>query len=214
MLHVGLDLSRRRLDVCVLDAAGVLVTTLAAAPDVDGLRVLAGRFRAPVRGVVESMTGARFVHDTLEGHGWVVEVADAQRVKALAPLTAKTDRIDAALIAEYGAIIQPRPTPKKSRNLITIRNLLARRRQLVNLRTQERNRCSIMGKAFEASSSCIICTLDVEIVRIEKPLVRHTAEQAKWCERQAILQSTPGVGDSLIYTFLAELPVLGELNNR
>ena len=78
MLHVGLDLSRKRVDVCVLDADGVLADRLTAPPDGDGLRGLAARFEgSQVRGVVESMTGARFVHDTLEGCGWVVEVADA-----------------------------------------------------------------------------------------------------------------------------------------
>src|SRR3990172_2717071 len=96
VLHVGLDLSRRRIDVCVLDAVGGLVGEFRAQPDADGLRLLALRLPGvEVRGVVESMTGARFVHDTLEGYGWVVGVADAARVKALAPLTAKTDRIDA-----------------------------------------------------------------------------------------------------------------------
>lgn len=127
---------------------------------------------------------------------------------------AKTDRIDAALIAEYAAIVQPAPTPRKSRNLIAIRNLLARRRQLVNLRTQERNRRSIMGKAFEVSCDRIIREVDKEIARMEKQLARHVAEQAEWSERQAILSSAPGVGDTLIYTLLAELPELGELNNR
>lgn len=71
-----------------------------------------------------------------------------------------------------------------------------------------------MGKAFEASSSRIIRTLDVEIVYMEKRLARDITEQAEWCERQAILQSVPGVGDTLIYTLLAELPEQGELNNR
>jgi transposase len=100
MLHVGLDLSRRRIDVCVMDDDGESVAVTMVAADADGLRGLAGCYSGEVRAVVESMTGARFVHDTLEGHGWTVEVADAQRVKALAPLTAKTDRIDARVLAE------------------------------------------------------------------------------------------------------------------
>ena len=53
---------------------------------------------APVRGVIESMTGARFVHDTLEHLGWEVLIADAQKVKGLAPLTCKTDQIDARVL--------------------------------------------------------------------------------------------------------------------
>ena len=100
MLHAGLDLSRRRLDVCLLDEAGELVVQTAAPPDGDGLSHLAERLRGqPVRAVIDSMTGARFVHDTLEEHGWEVLVADAQKVKGLAPLACKTDKIDARVLA-------------------------------------------------------------------------------------------------------------------
>ena len=70
MLHAGLDLSRRRLDVCLVDDAGELVAQLAAAPDTDGLRHLARRVAATrVRAVIESMNGARFVHDTRSHRG-------------------------------------------------------------------------------------------------------------------------------------------------
>jgi transposase len=67
VLHAGLDLSRRRLDICLLDQCGRLVAETAAPPDADGLRRLARRLSGErVRGVIESMNGARFVHDTLE----------------------------------------------------------------------------------------------------------------------------------------------------
>jgi transposase len=108
MLHAGLDLSRRRLDVCLLSELGVLVEEIAAPPDADGLRYLAGKVGrhgdSRVRAVIESMTGARFVHDTLERHGWDVRVADAQKVKGLAPLTCKTDKVDARVLA----VLSPR----------------------------------------------------------------------------------------------------------
>jgi transposase len=127
---------------------------------------------------------------------------------------AKTDRIDAGIIAEFGAVVQPAPTPRKSRNLIAIKNLLTRRRQLVNLRTQELNRRHIMGSAFAASFERIIRTFDKEIARMEKQLARHVQQQAEWAEKQRILDSAPGVGDTLIYTILADLPEIGALNNR
>ena len=69
MLHAGLDLSRKRLDVCLLSDQGELVEELTAFPDAGGLKILAQRVGAheqPVCAVIESMTGARFVHDTLE----------------------------------------------------------------------------------------------------------------------------------------------------
>jgi transposase len=101
MLHAGLDLGRRRLDVCLIGDDGEVVAQLAAPPDADGLRRLVERVgpQGRIRGVIESMTGARFVRDTLEGLGWEVLVADAQKVKGVAPLACKTDRIDAQVLA-------------------------------------------------------------------------------------------------------------------
>jgi transposase len=93
MLHAGLDLSRRKLDVCLLGDDGEHLDQLAVAPDPDSLRQFARRIeevhRQPVCAVIESMTGARIVHDTLEREGWSVEIADAQKVKGLAPLACK-----------------------------------------------------------------------------------------------------------------------------
>jgi transposase len=98
MLHAGLDLSRKKIDVCLLSPAGEIVDEWASPPDADGLRGLAARaamWAPTVRGVIESMNGARFVHDRLGEHGWDVLIADATKVKGLAPLACKTDRIDA-----------------------------------------------------------------------------------------------------------------------
>jgi hypothetical protein len=82
MLHAGLDLSRRKIDVCLLSAGGEMVEEFASPPDGDGLVGLArrvGRHGLAVRGVIESMTGSRFVHDRLEELGWDVLIADAAK---------------------------------------------------------------------------------------------------------------------------------------
>ena len=103
MLYAGLDLSRKRLDVHVLREDGTSALVTAVAPDADALRTLARRVSAdgePVRATIESMNGARFVHDSLEFSDWEVLIADAQRVRGLAPLAAKTDKIDARVLAE------------------------------------------------------------------------------------------------------------------
>jgi transposase len=103
MLHAGLDLSRRKIDVCLLSEQGGHLDQLAVPPDVESLRTLARRIdevhAEPVCAVIESMTGARLVHDTLEQEGWDVEIADAQRVKGLAPLALKTDKTDSLVLA-------------------------------------------------------------------------------------------------------------------
>ena len=103
MLYAGLDLSRQRLDVHLLDEDGRTVEVTAVRPEAGALRALAAhvlRHGEEVTAAIESMTGARFVHDTLERYGWDVEIADAAKVKGIAPLAAKTDRIDARVLAE------------------------------------------------------------------------------------------------------------------
>jgi transposase len=104
MLHAGLHLSRHRLDVHVLDEAGETLRVTAAPPDRDGLTGLMRDVEClgggAVMAAIESMNGARFVHDTLELLGWDVEIADGLKVKGLAPLACKTDRIDAWVLAE------------------------------------------------------------------------------------------------------------------
>ena len=105
MLHAGLDLSRKRLDYCLVTDEGVVVDEGVVSPDGGGLDGFARRVElrhGPVEVVaaIESMTGARFVHDTLERCGWEVELADAHKVKGLAPLACKTDKIDARVLAE------------------------------------------------------------------------------------------------------------------
>ena len=111
MLYAGLDLSRKRLDFHLLDAEGRTVEVGAAPPDADGLRGLSERLARrgePVRAAIESMNGALFVHDRLELAGWHVEIADAQKVKGLARLACKTDRIDAWVLVELAPAISCR----------------------------------------------------------------------------------------------------------
>jgi transposase len=127
---------------------------------------------------------------------------------------AKTDKIDAAIIAEFAAVIKPKPTPQKSKNLIAIKDLLARRRQVMEMRTQELNRLKIMGKSLEVSCKRIIKVLDKEIERLEKSLSDYVGEQSEWSEKRELLISTPGVGNTLVYTLLADLPEIGTLNNK
>jgi transposase len=113
-------------------------------PDVDSLRRLARRIdevhRQPVRAVIESMTGARIVHDTLEQEGWSVEIADAQKVKGLAPLACKTDRIDSQVLATLShrdlvpAIWLPDPRVREERELARFRLHLVKHKSALKCR--------------------------------------------------------------------------------
>ena len=105
MLYVGLDLSRKRLDWLALSADGERVGYGAVTPDRDALAQLGQRVGdAPVLAVIESMSGARFVHDQLELSGWDVRIADAIKARGLAPLACKTDRIDCWVLAELARL--------------------------------------------------------------------------------------------------------------
>ena len=144
MLHAGLDLSRRKVDVCLLSDEGAHLDQLATPPDAESLRRLARRIEEvhhePVCAVVESMTGARLVHDTLEQEGWDVEIADAQKVKGLAPLACKTDKIDSKVLAVFShrdlvpAIWLPDPRVREERELARFRLHLVKHRSMLKHR--------------------------------------------------------------------------------
>jgi hypothetical protein len=97
MLYAGLDLPRHRLDVHLMDGAGAPVQVTTAPPDADGLDGLVrqtARFDQPVVAAIESMNGARFVHDQLGLGGWEVQIADAQKLKGLAPFCGAWQGVD------------------------------------------------------------------------------------------------------------------------
>src|SRR6266508_2578660 len=146
MLYAGLDLSRQRVDVYLMNEAGEPVQVTAAPPDVDGLRGLARQVAGlgqPVIAAIESMNGARFVHDQLELAGWEVQIADAQKVKGLAPLACKTDRIDAWVLAELcrrelvPAVWLATPSVRAERERARFRLHLARHRTALKNRVHQ-----------------------------------------------------------------------------
>jgi transposase len=233
MLHVGMDLSRHRLDVRVLEEDGASVAEVAVAPTGQELRLLAARFslQGPVRGVIESMNGARFVHDTLELAGWEVEIADAQKVKGLAPLACKTDRIDAWVLAELSrrdlvpAIWLPDPGVRAHRERARFRLHLVHHR--VGLKNRIHASLIAFGHACPTSdlfgvhgrellaelafpepwasdiAACLelIDHLDTQIAQIERDL-RHEGADHPY---MALLLSVPGISWILAYTIAAEI---------
>ena len=216
VVNVGVDVGKQFLDVCIHEKA------LHWQEDntIEGIkRILKRLSYYKVERLVMEATG-RYEFELAQaayGRGIPVCIVKPLRVRRYAGAIeqlAKTDKIDAALIAEFAFKVQPKVTPQKSKNLIAIKNLITRRRQLMGLRTQELNRMKIMGKDLAVSIRRIIRVLDAEIQRMEKRLAQHVEQQAVWTEKQTILKSAPGVGDTLVYTLLADLPELGELKNK
>jgi transposase len=234
MLHAGLDLSRKRLDFHLLDPEGVTVEVGAAPPDRDGLAGLAvrlGRYGQPIRGVIESMNGARFVHDQLELAGWEVEIADAVKAKGLAPLACKTDRIDAWVLAELcrrdlvPAIWLPDPEVRAERERARFRLHLVRHRSSLKQRVHAtlvahgkpcpvsdlfgvRGRKLLAGLALPEpwagtieASLRLIDELDREIAASEAELRRLGADH----RYVPLLLTVPGIAWVLAYTIAAEI---------
>ncbi len=234
MLHAGLDLSRRRLDFHLLREDGELVEAGAAPPDADGLRGLAERVTRhgePIQAAVESMNGARFVHDQLERSGWEVQIADAQKVKGLAPLACKTDRIDAWVLAELSrrelvpAIWLPDPEVRAERERARWRLHLVRHRSSLKHRIHAtllaHGRPCPVSELFGQSGRGLLAAMDLpepwrghletglgmidaldrEIAGIDRELRRLGAEH----RYVALLTTVPGIAWVLGYTIAAEI---------
>ena len=216
LVNVGVDVGKQYLDVCIHEKQ----THWQEENSSQGIkRILKRLAHYRVERLVMEATGRYEFNLTEAAHNkelpvCIVKPLSVRRYAGAIEQLAKTDKIDAAVIAQFAAVIKPIVTPQKSKNLIAIKNLIARRRQLMGLRTQELNRTTIMGKKIEASCRRIIKSIDAEVIRIEKQLAAHVKDQAEWTEKKRILESAPGVGNTLIYTLLADLPELGSLNKK
>ena len=215
-VNVGVDVGKWFLDVCIYERD--LHWQVENTP--EGIKKLLGRLaRYQVERIVMEATGR---YQLLLAEAAFKKALPVCIVKPLAVrryaqaigLLAKTDKIDAKVIAEFGFKVQPPITLRKSKNLMLIKDLLSRRRQLVNMKTKELNRVKIMGKALEASCKRIIRTLEVEISRMEKQLDRLIEKETEWSEKKELLKSAPGIGDTMVYTLLADLPELGTMTNK
>ena len=236
MLHAGLDLSRKRLDYCLLGGDGERVERGAVAPDADALAGLVGLVElrhgpVAVCAAIESMNGARFVHDTLERCGWDVAIADAQRVKGLAPLACKTDRIDAWVLAELSrrdlvpAVWLPSFAQRQERERARWRLHLVRHRSSLKQRVHSelmafghscpvsdlfgtRGRELLQRLQFPEpwrggvlAAVCLIDDLDRRIDAIERELRALGADH----RYVPLLLTVPGISWVLAYTIAAEI---------
>lgn len=215
-VNVGVDVGKAVLDVCIHEKQVHWQDENTA----EGIkRILKRLSHYQVKRLVMEATG-RYEFDLAQAayaKGIPVCIVKPLRIRRYAgalELLAKTDKLDAILIADFAATAEPEVTPEKSKNLLAIKDLVARRRQLMSMRTQEMNRTGIMGKGLEASCRRMVRELDREIARIEHRLACHVEAEAEWSEKKMILKSAPGVGDTLVYTLLADLPELGKLNRK
>jgi transposase len=216
VVNVGVDVGKAVLDVCIHEK-GLHWQDENTAVGIN--RILKRLSHYQVKRLVMEATG-RYEFELAQAAYskqlpvCIVKPLRVRRYAGAKDQLAKTDKLDAQLIADFAATVCPEVTPNKSKNLLAIKDLIARRRQLMTMRTQELNRTKIMGKSLETSCKRIVRELDKEIGRIEHRLAKHIEAEAEWSEKQAILKSAPGVGDTLVYTLLADLPELGSIDRR
>jgi transposase len=232
MLYVGLDLSRKRLDWLALQRDGQLAEAGAVPPDRDGLAKLGRRLGdAPVLAVLESMSGARFVHDQLELAGWDVRIADAARARGLAPLACKTDRIDCWVLAELARrqlvpeVWLPGPEVRAERERARFRLHLVKHRSALKNRVHailfQHGLPNPHRDLFGAGGRCLLARLELpepwaSTVAASLALIDELDDQISDCERELrrlgaahpyipLLTTIPGIAWVLGYTIAAEI---------
>jgi transposase len=214
---VGIDVSKDSLDFCILPEK----TKHNVSYDAKGIKQLLSKL--PDAGtclIVVEATGRyeqRIVVE-LANTGHFISVANPRHVhhfgKALGNL-AKTDRIDAELIALYGQHVRPRTIAKHHEKQNELQQLVTRRRQLIDLRTAEKNRQKLpSSKLVNKSIQKMIDMLQKQIKLIEKEIAKLLESDDHWKDKADIIESIPGVGMVTVISLLSSLPELGILNRQ
>ena len=214
--NVGIDVGKDLLDIAINE----LNTHWQVANDEVGIRSLVKQLKRYklTRIVVEASGGyERRIVEVCAEKSLPIIIVQPIKVRQFARaegLMAKTDKIDAHLIARFGRVMELQPRPPVDKKVRKVRDLLARKRQLNEQRTQELNRQQKAQAFLQASHKRSIKFLDKEIAWVEKHLAAIVATVEEWQDTYSIITSAPGIGDGVAYTLLGELPELGRLSHR
>jgi transposase len=214
---VGVDVSKDRLDAHVRPSG----ESFAVARDSEGVEALARRLAAlgPTLVAMEATGGFEtIVAAGLGAAGLPLAVINPRQIRAFAQalgLKAKTDALDAAAIARFAEAVRPEPRPLADAEAQTLGELVARRRQLVETMTAERNRRKQLTQPrLIKGVDRVLALLQKELSALEKDIDDAVRGSPAWRESAELLTSVPGVGDVTARTLIAELPELGRLNRR
>src|SRR5690242_10607251 len=196
-VNVGVDVGKSQLDVLLLERDRAL-TVANDEPAIAALIRRLSRYR--IQRIVVEATGRLeqpFVRAALAA-GLPVIVVSPLKIRRFADVIgqlAKTDAIDARLIAQFAATVKPVPREFSDANAQAIKDLVVRRRQLTALRTMEKNRRQVMPQALKSSLDRIIKTLDRELKLLERLISEAIDQHASSRHKRALLTSMPGIGD-------------------
>lgn len=215
--YVGIDVAKATLDVAIgSDGEVVQVEN-----NEGGIARLLERLGAvsPTLVVLEATGGYEsLVAGAVAGQGIAVAVINPRQVRDFAKATgvlAKTDRIDARVLARFAEAVRPEPRPLPTAEAKELEALLSRRRQIVDMLTMEKNRLSIAAtERMRKEIKKHIAWLEEALRRANDDIDKAVRNSPAWREQEDLLRSVPGIGPVSARTMLAELPELGSLNRK
>lgn len=215
-VYVGIDVSKARLDVATnTDQVGWSVTN-----DVAGIRELVTKLEPvhPASIVVEATGGYEaLVVAELYAAKLPIARVNPGRVRDFAKslgLRAKTDQLDAQVLAQFAATLHPAAVELPSADAQHLLALVARRRQILDMHTAEQNRLGTAAAAMRAHVQKHLTWLENEIKDLEREIHAQIKHHPDWQTKTDTLQTTPGVGRVTAFTLVAGLPELGHLNRK
>jgi transposase len=214
--NVGIDIGKSMLDMCIYEID--FYAQYSNTP--EGVRELLKKLsRYNLTRILVEATGGyeRCLVEACADKELPLIIVQPMQVRQFAKaqgIMAKTDKLDSRLIAQFGAVMKPEPKPLNSKKIRYIRDLLSRKRQLNDMRTQELNRQHKAPVALAATHKRMIKVLDKEIEWVNKLLAKAVSEVTEWQRTYEIVSSAPGIGDGVAFTLLGELPELGNLTAR
>lgn len=215
-LFVGIDVSKDRLDTALRPSDERWATP----NDARGITTLCRRLQtlAPALIILEATGGLELpLVGVLAAAGLPVVVINPRQVRDFAKATgqlAKTDTLDAAILAQFAEAVRPAPRPLPDAATQALHALLTRRRQLLDMRTAEQNRLGSAPQPVRQEIRAHLAWLDRRLAALDDELGRTIRESPVWREQEQLLQSTPGVGPVLARTLLASVPELGTLSRK
>lgn len=215
-VNVGIDVGKLQLDVYLLERQRAFQCD----NDEVSIQQLITRLkRFKLARIVIEATGRLeqpFVRAAL-AKGLPVVVVSPLKVRRYAAAIgqlAKTDAIDAQLIARFGADLKPVAHAPADTEALKIKDLMVRRRQLIEMRTMEKNRRQVMPEALTESIDQLIQTLDEQLKALDRVLDQAVDQHSVWRHKRELLTSMPGIGNTVVYTLLGDMPELGSLDRR
>jgi transposase len=216
MVSIGIDVSKLQLDW----AAGPGAPVQRVANDRRGIRALVARLSRlkPDRIVLESTGGyERALLQALADAGLPAVLVNPWRVRRFGEglgKLAKTDSIDARLLAHFGAVVDLQPTPVRQGRRRLLADLVARRRQLLALIVAEKNRIALAPRVLRREIAGLIEILERRVTRLDQKVDGLLQEDPERSQVGDLLRSVPGVGPGVARTLLVDLPELGALSRR